>query len=85
MLFQLNIMLTEEDYLAYNNFHSFESAHGKKQIRKSRITIIAIMAFLLVFVVFMLGWTPVSIAYTIALGLFTALYMLLFKKILMLF
>ena len=82
MLFQLNIMLTEEDYLAYNNFHSFESAHGKKQIRKSRITIIAIMAFLLVFVVFMLGWTPVSIAYTIALGLFTALYMLLFKKIL---
>ncbi len=82
MLFQFNITLTEEDYLAFNNFHSFESAHGKKLVRKSRISFIAIMVLLMALVIFMLGWTTFSIIYATFLGLFTALYMLLFRKIL---
>ena len=30
MLFQLNINLSEDDYLDFNKFHSFESMHEKK-------------------------------------------------------
>ena len=37
MLFQLNINLSEDDYLDFNKFHSFESMHGKKLINKTRI------------------------------------------------
>lgn len=82
MLFQLRITLTEEDYLAFNNFHSFESAPGKKLIRKSRIFFIATMVFLMAFVLLVLKWTTLSIIYTAVIGLFTILYMLLFRKIL---
>lgn len=82
MLFQFHITLTEEDYLAFNNFHSFESAHGKKQIRKTRISFVAIMVALMALVFFILGWTTFSIIYAICMGVFTAVYVLLFRKIL---
>ena len=82
MLFQLNITLTEEDYLAFNNFHSFESTNGKKLIRKSRIFFIAFMALLIALVLFTFESTTFSIIYATVLGSFTALYMLAFRKIL---
>lgn len=82
MLFQFNISLTEEDYLVFNSFHSFDSAHGKKQIRKTRVFFVLTMVILMALVILMLGWTTFSISYAIILGLFTVLYMLLFKKIL---
>ena len=81
MLFQIHINLTEEDYVAFNHFHSFDSIHGKKMIRKTRITFIAVMALLMALVVFVLGWTTFSITYATVLGLFIVLYMLLFKKL----
>ena len=43
MFVQLNINLSEEDYLSFNNFHSFESAHGKKLIRKTRLFFVLAM------------------------------------------
>lgn len=82
MQFQLNITLTEADYLAFNNFHALESTPGKKQIRKTRIFFITFIAILMAFVVLVLGLTAFSAVYVVILGLFTVLYMLLFKNIL---
>ena len=82
MLFQFNITLTEEDYLAYNIFHALESAHGKKQVRKSRLFLLVTFALLLLLVYVVGGWTPYFICYVILLGLLAVIYMLLFKKIL---
>lgn len=83
MLFKLNINLTEDDYISFNHFHSFESAHGKKLIRKSRIFFILAMIFLSALVVFVLGWTTFSVTYAALLVLFTLLYMIFFQKVMM--
>ena len=82
MLFQLNINLSEEDYLDFNKFHSFESMHGKKLIKKTRIFFILAMVFLAALVVLILGWTTFSVTYVTLLLLFTLLYMVFFKKVL---
>ena len=82
MLFNLNINLSEDDYISFNNFHSFESAHGKKLVKKTRIRFILAMVFLAVLVVFILGWTTFSVTYATLLLLSALLYMLFFKKIL---
>lgn len=82
MLFQLNINLSEEDYLSFNNFHSFESVNGKKAIRKSRLFFTLSMIFLAVLLVLVMGLTTFSVIYTALLLLFTLLYMVFFKKIL---
>ena len=82
MLFNLNINLSENDYLSFNNFHSFESTHGKKLIRKTRIRFILAMVFLAALVVLILGWTTFSVVYAALLLLLTLLYMLFFKKVL---
>lgn len=82
MLFQLNVNLSENDYLDFNNFHSFESTHGKKLIRKTRIFFILTMVFLAALVVLILGWTTFSVIYATLLLLFTLLYMVFFKKVL---
>lgn len=81
MRFQLNITLTEEDYLAFNNFHSLESSTGKKLIRKNRIFFISTIVVLMVLFIMMVGWTTFSAVYVVLLGTFSVLYMLLFKKI----
>lgn len=82
MLFQLNINLTEDDYLAFNNFHSFESMHGKKLIKKSRTFFILAMVFLAALVILIMGLTTFSVLYATALLLFTLFYMVFFKKVL---
>jgi hypothetical protein len=82
MLFNLNINLSEDDYLAFNNFHSFESVHGKKLIRKTRFFFILAMVILAALVVLILGWTIFSVIYAALLLLFTLLYMMFFKKVL---
>jgi len=82
MLFNLNINLSEDNYISFNNFHSFESAHGKKLVKKTRICFILVMVFLAVLVVFILGWTTFSVTYATLLLLSALLYMLFFKKIL---
>lgn len=82
MLFQLNINLNEDDYLDFNKFHSFESTHGKKLIKKTRISFIFAMVFLATLVVLILGWTTFSVTYATLLLLFTLLYMMFFKKVL---
>ena len=82
MLFNLNININENNYLSFNNFHSFESVHGKKLIRKTRFFFILTMVILAALVVLILGWTTFSVVYAALLLLFTLLYMLFFKKLL---
>ena len=82
MLFQLNINLSEDDYLDFNKFHSFESMHGKKLINKTRFFFILAMVILAALFLLVMGFTTFSIAYAALLLLFTLLYMVFFKKIL---
>ena len=82
MLFQLNINLNEDDYLNFNMFHSFESTHGKKLIKKNRIVFVLAMVILAVLFLLVMGLTAFSITYAVLLLLFTVLYMVFFKKVL---
>ena len=82
MLFNLNINLSEDDYLSFNNFHSFESMHGKKLINKTRIFFVLAMMILAALFLLVMGLTTFSITYAVLLLLFTLLYMVFFKKIL---
>lgn len=80
MRFQLNITLTEEDYIAFNMFHAFETEYGKKTMRKNRLVFAFLMMILSVLYVLMLGWTLSSIVAVAIFALATVLYMLWFKK-----
>ena len=82
MLFQLNINLSEDDYLDFNKFHSFESMHGKKLINKTRVFFVLAMIVLAALFLLVMGFTTFSITYVALLSLFTLLYMVFFKKIL---
>ena len=82
MLFQLNINLSEDDYLDFNKFHSFESMHGKKLINKTRIFFVLAMIILAALFLLVMGLTTFFITYAVLLLLFTLLYMVFFKKIL---
>lgn len=82
MLFQLNINLSEDDYLDFNKFHSFETMHGKKLINKTRIFFALAMIILAALFLLVMGLTTFSITYAALLLLFTLLYMVFFKKIL---
>lgn len=81
MRFQLNLTITEEDYLAFNYFHTLRSKTGKRMVRRSRILFITCVAVLLVLAIWVMGWTPFSTAYLILMMLFTALYTAFFGKI----
>lgn len=81
MQFQLDITLTEMDYLAFNHFHSLESPQAKKQICKSRIVFTAIVVALMMFVILYRGFTVFSAVFVALIGVFALLYMLFFKKI----
>lgn len=80
MRFQLDITLTEQDYLAYNCFHSLESRTGKKLLRNSRLLFIAIIAVFGVLYVSMSGWTPSTVLYIIVLSILSLVYLVFFKK-----
>ena len=82
MRFQLDITLTENDYLVFNMFSSLESPHGKKQVQKHRIIFAGTMAAILVLFIFVNGWDTFSAIYAALVGLFTVPYVALYKKIL---
>ena len=81
MLYQFNIALTEADYLAFNNFHSFDSNHSKKAIQKVRLVYVSAMAVMILLAFLILGWTSFSLVFAGSLGTFTLFYMLMFQKI----
>ena len=81
MLFRLNINLSEDDYLDFNKFHSFESMHGKKLFIRTRIRFVLTMLILAAIFLLIMGATAFSITYAIALSLYTLLYMVFFKRL----
>lgn len=81
MRFQLDITMTEQDYLAYNCFHSLESRTGKKLLRKSRRVFTAIIVAFGVLYTLMSGWSPDTILYLSFLCIFSLIYLVFFKKV----
>lgn len=81
MQFQLDVILSEKDYLAFNQFHALQSEYGKKLIKKGRCYVAGCTALCAVLFLVLRGWTVVSAVFVIVLGLFTALYLLLYGKI----
>lgn len=80
MKYQLNITLTEEDYIAFNNFHAIESKQAQKTIKKSRTIMVCCLLALMVFVVISSGWNTFSATYIALLLPLTILLSLFFEK-----
>lgn len=81
MHYQLKLILSEEDYLAFNQFHSLQSPFGKKMVRKSQIFFVCAMVVLTALIFLVFGRTIFAMAYAGVMALFTVVYLLLFKKI----
>lgn len=81
MLYQFNIHLTEDDYVAFNQFHAFESPQGKKLIRNSRMILPVVTVVLAAMVFLVDGLSSFAVTYAIVLGLFTVFYVAGFQKI----
>lgn len=81
MLFKLNVYLTEDDYFAFNQFHSVESIHGKKTIRKTRFLFCVLIVILAAMVLLLGRRMKYSLIFVAVLLLFSLLYMMFFKKL----
>ena len=81
MRYQVTVSLTEEDYLAYNEFHAIESIPGQKTVKQSLRFFITLMLVLIATVTIGCLFDVFSVTYPVALITLTALYVLFFKKI----
>lgn len=81
MRYQVNVSLTEEDYLAFNEFHAIESIQGKKALKQALTLFITLMLFLIAIVTVGYIYDVFSITYLIALFLFSLLFVIFFKKV----
>ena len=81
MCIQLDITLTEEDYLYFNEFHTFETPQGKKQGKRSRMGFACFMLALIVVEIIVLEATIFSLIYAAVLGIFAVLFLLFLKKV----
>ena len=80
MRYQLNISLTEEDYLAFNVFHNLESKDGKKLVRKGRMIFSGIIILLSAAFLLMTGWSPYSMLYLAVVITLSAIFLVRYKK-----
>lgn len=80
MLYQFSIHLTEEDFVAFNQFHSFETPQGKKLIRNSRIAYTLVMVVLAAVVFLIDGLSTFAVTYAVILALLTIVHMVTFRK-----
>ena len=71
MRFQLNITVTEDDYIAFNLFHSLDTAEGKRGVLKSRIIFLSLFVAIVVVLMFILRPTWFSTLYCLLLGIWT--------------
>lgn len=82
MRFQLNITVTEDDYLAFNLFHALDSAEGKRQAKKSRIILLTTFCAVAVLLLFILDPGPLSITYCILLGVWLSYRIFFLRRVL---
>ena len=63
MIFQFNIVLTEEDYLNFNYFHNLRSDFGKRSIKNFRILTVCMFFFFLTLSLLRHGLTTAVFVY----------------------
>jgi hypothetical protein len=80
MRYQLDIHMTEEDYLQFNLFQSLELPDSKKAIRRAQLTLLGVVAAVLVLYIWVVGWTTFSIVYVPVMCLLTTIYLADYKK-----
>ena len=69
MHFRLNNILSEDDYVAFNLFHSMDRPEGKRNVVKSRILFLSLFLVAVVVLLFLLRPTLFSVVYCILLGI----------------
>ena len=81
MQFEINMKITEQDYLEFNYFHLIESAQGKKALMKRRVLTAVLIALLSGLVLMLANWGVYgNVAYLAFVGVYTIIDMLLMKK-----
>lgn len=77
MLFQFNVTLNDDDYLAYNRFHMIRSPYGAKTLRNFRIVLAAIVVLFMIATVSQTGFPYALIAIIPSLIVLTVMELLL--------
>lgn len=85
MEYRFDITLTDEDYIAFNQFHAFESPQGKKQTKKNKLLLSIFILVLIAALRLIMGHSTVFAIYTAVMALYLAAYLLFYKKIVTLF
>ena len=80
MKFQLNINLSEEDYLTFNLFHNLESQRAQKIIKKSRMGTVLFLVGLMLLTILTSGWDAYSSTYITLMIPITIAFALLFNR-----
>ena len=80
MHYQLNIKLTDEDYLAFNVFHNLESKDGKKMVIKGRMIFSGMILLLSAAYLLLKGWGIESVIYLALVIIISAIYLVRYKK-----
>lgn len=83
MEYRFDITLTEADYIAFNQFHAFDSPQGKKQMKKNRLLLSAAILALIVAIYLIAGQNTAFLIYTAAMALYLTVYLLFYRKIVM--
>lgn len=81
MEYRFDITLTDEDYIAFNQFHAFDSPQGRKQTKKNKLFLSIFILMLIVAPLLIMGYSTVFAIYTAVMALYLAAYLLFYRKI----
>lgn len=80
MCFNVDVILTEEDYLAFNEFLALQSEYGQKMLRKSRVIFLSCIVLCAVLFFAIRGWAFYTATFAIILCIFSVFYLLFLKR-----
>lgn len=84
MEYRFDLTLTDEDYIAFNQFHAFDSPQGRKQMKKNKLLLSSFILVLIVALRLIMEHSTVLVVYTAVMALYLAAYLLFYRKIVML-